>query len=72
MPFFFSGDSAELWVTLNAMGYNHALTQDEVALFEVSACHILPNNLICNLPQEFSNIVKGSLKASLLPHQVDH
>jgi hypothetical protein len=33
--FFFLGDSAELWVTLNAMGYNHALIQDEVAMFEV-------------------------------------
>ena len=30
------GDSMELWVTLNAMGYNHALVQDEVAMFEVS------------------------------------
>jgi hypothetical protein len=29
------GDSAELWVTLNAMGFNHALEQDEIALFEV-------------------------------------
>ena len=30
------GDSAELWITLNAMGYNVALRQDECALFEVS------------------------------------
>ena len=30
------GDSAELWITLNAMGYNVALLQDECALFEVS------------------------------------
>ena len=30
------GDSAELWITLNAMGYNVALHQDECALFEVS------------------------------------
>ena len=29
------GDSAELWVTLNAMGYNYNLIQDEAALFEV-------------------------------------
>ncbi len=32
----FPGDSAELWVTLNAMGYNHTLVQDEVAMFEVT------------------------------------
>lgn len=30
------GDSAELWITLNAMGYNVALHQDECALFEMS------------------------------------
>merc|ERR1711994_343325 len=30
------GDSAELWVTLNAMGYNYNLQQDEAALFQVS------------------------------------
>ena len=30
------GDSAELWVTLNAMGYNYNLVQDEAALFLVS------------------------------------
>ena len=30
------GDSAELWITLNAMGYNVALHQDECSLFEVS------------------------------------
>ena len=29
------GDSAELWVTLNAMGYNYNLQQDEAALFQV-------------------------------------
>ena len=29
------GDSAELWVTLNAMGYNYNLYQDEAALFKV-------------------------------------
>ena len=34
--YYFSGDSAELWVTLNAMGYNHTLVQDEVAMFEVT------------------------------------
>ena len=32
-----SGDSAELWVTLNAMGYNYNLEQDEAALFRISA-----------------------------------
>jgi len=31
-----SGDSAELWVTLNAMGYNYNLQQDEAALFQVT------------------------------------
>ena len=30
------GDSAELWVTLNAMGYDYNLVQDEAALFKVS------------------------------------
>ena len=30
------GDSVELWVTLSSMGYNHALVQDEVAMFEVN------------------------------------
>ena len=30
------GDSAELWITLNACGYNVALRQDECALFEVT------------------------------------
>ena len=30
------GDSAELWVTLNAMGYDYNLVQDEAALFRVS------------------------------------
>lgn len=29
------GDCAELWVTLNSMGYNHELTQDEASLFTV-------------------------------------
>lgn len=33
--FLFSGDSAELWITLNAMGYNVGLVQDESAIFEV-------------------------------------
>ena len=31
----FLGDSAELWITLNAMGYNAALEQDESSIFEV-------------------------------------
>ena len=31
----FAGDSAELWVTLNAMGYNYNLEQDEAAMFKV-------------------------------------
>ena len=31
----FTGDSAELWVTLNAMGYDYNLVQDEAALFKV-------------------------------------
>ena len=30
-----TGDSAELWVTLNAMGYDYNLVQDEAALFKV-------------------------------------
>ncbi len=30
------GDSAELWVTLNAMGYDYNLVQDEAALFKVT------------------------------------
>ena len=30
------GDSAELWVTLNAMGYDYNLVQDEAALFRVT------------------------------------
>ena len=30
-----SGDSAELWVTLNAMGYNYNLQQDEAAMFSL-------------------------------------
>ena len=29
------GDSAELWITLNAMGYNARLQQDEASTFEV-------------------------------------
>ncbi len=31
------GDSAELWITLNAMGYNALLRQDEASTFEVTA-----------------------------------
>ena len=34
--FIFKGDSAELWVTLNAMGYDYNLVQDEAALFKVN------------------------------------
>ena len=34
--FVFLGDSAELWVTLNAMGYDYNLVQDESALFKVA------------------------------------
>lgn len=30
------GDSAELWITLNAMGYNVGLVQDESAIFEIT------------------------------------
>ena len=29
------GDSAELWITLNAMGYNVSLAQDEAAIFDI-------------------------------------
>lgn len=32
------GDSAELWVTLNAMGFNHNLLQDEAAPYQVNFC----------------------------------
>eukprot|EP00095_Tigriopus_kingsejongensis_P005018 maker-scaffold139_size317827-snap-gene-1.26 protein:Tk05018 transcript:maker-scaffold139_size317827-snap-gene-1.26-mRNA-1 annotation:"ef-hand calcium-binding domain-containing protein 7-like isoform x1" len=30
------GDSAELWITLNAMGFNVGLIQDESAMFEIA------------------------------------
>lgn len=30
------GDPAELWITLNAMGYNFGLQQDEASAFQVT------------------------------------
>ena len=49
---FYVGDSAELWVTLNAMGYDYNLVQDEAALFKVNwfiAYYLILHNFGCNI-----------------------
>jgi len=62
------GDSAELWITLNAMGYNALLEQDEASVFEIgvkaqNGSKIMPELKVSGLKSAGSEVEKAVVKA---------